>query len=372
VAPPIPDPWWGSNESGLHPAGRYAVNTNAWSDFPNSPKGYHPDFHGRDHTNNTVGARNFMMFNGSDIQIPNPPPPHQAVIWQQTVTVIPGRAYYFSAWAMNLHPDENARLQFEINGIKEGDTLDLFYAPKPTNEAQVDLSNWDRFYNTGLWICPVGVDTATIRIINLNPNEQGNDFALDDISFGLLSSVPNSSGTSVNGGGPVCAGQTLNLSVNVTGGTPPYTYLWTYPDGFTTSTDPTIAINNVQQINGGVYSLVVTDVNGCTSATSNTTVTVTEYPVAPTSAQSDRTSVCAGDPGTITLSVTGGSGATLQWFTGSCGGTLIGTGPSLPVTAPATTTTYYARWMTACGISTCATVTVTVNSIPTTSPIYHH
>ncbi|MCX6245029.1 MAG: gliding motility-associated C-terminal domain-containing protein [Bacteroidetes bacterium] len=87
-------------------------------------------------------------------------------------------------------------------------------------------------------------------------------------------------------------------------------------------------------------------------------------PVAPVSATSDRNNFCANDPGNITLSATGGTGTTLNWYTVSCGGTLLGPGSgannSITIPSPTVTTTYYARWENACGNSTCASVTVTV------------
>lgn len=87
-------------------------------------------------------------------------------------------------------------------------------------------------------------------------------------------------------------------------------------------------------------------------------------PVDPVTATSDRNNICPGDAGNITLSATGGSGTTLKWYTGSCGGTLVGPGAgptnSITIPAPSTTTTYYARWETPCGNSGCASVTVTV------------
>jgi hypothetical protein len=44
---------------------------------------------------------------------------------------------------------------------------------------------------------------------------------------------------------------------------------------------------------------------------------------------------------------------------------LEGTGTSLPIASPTATTTYYARWVNDCGISTCAEVTVNVLPLPT-------
>ncbi|MCX6246600.1 MAG: gliding motility-associated C-terminal domain-containing protein [Bacteroidetes bacterium] len=94
-------------------------------------------------------------------------------------------------------------------------------------------------------------------------------------------------------------------------------------------------------------------------------------PVAPVTAVSDRNNFCADDPGNITLSATGGSGTTLNWYTVSCGGTLLGAGSgpsnSITIPSPAVTTTYYARWENNCGFSACASVTVTVLALSAVS-----
>jgi len=57
-----------------------------------------------------------------------------------------------------------------------------------------------------------------------------------------------------------------------------------------------------------------------------------------------------------------GTGASAQWFTGSCGGTLVGSGNSITV-SPTSSTTYYVRYSGTCNTTTCATVTVTVNTL---------
>ena len=87
-------------------------------------------------------------------------------------------------------------------------------------------------------------------------------------------------------------------------------------------------------------------------------------PVAtPPTSISGTTSICAGQ--STTLTAVGGNAST-QWFTGSCGGTLVGTGTTLTV-SPGSTTTYYVRnGATACiPVSSCIPVTVTVNPAPT-------
>lgn len=88
----------------------------------------------------------------------------------------------------------------------------------------------------------------------------------------------------------------------------------------------------------------------------------------PTFAAADVTSFCSDNPpASITLTADG-SGPTLEWFTGSCGGTLVGTGTPLIITPPTTTTTYYARWnaLNSC-YSSCESVEVTVTPANATS-----
>lgn len=94
-------------------------------------------------------------------------------------------------------------------------------------------------------------------------------------------------------------------------------------------------------------------------------------PVAPSSAVVDRDNLCASDAGSIALSVIGGTGTALRWFDDTCGGHSIGTGNPLVIASPETTMTYYARWESPCGNSSCASVTVTV--LPwTAAPISVH
>jgi hypothetical protein len=71
---------------------------------------------------------------------------------------------------------------------------------------------------------------------------------------------------------------------------------------------------------------------------------------------SGTTNICSGT--TTTLTAVGGN-ASSRWYTGSCGGTLIGTGASITV-APTANTTYYVANPSACGITSCASNTVTV------------
>ncbi len=78
--------------------------------------------------------------------------------------------------------------------------------------------------------------------------------------------------------------------------------------------------------------------------------------------------ICTGNSTTLSVGSANLNDATSwEWYTGSCGGTLVGTGTSLTV-SPTTTTTYYVRGVGGCVTpGTCTSYTVTVNStIPST------
>ena len=73
-------------------------------------------------------------------------------------------------------------------------------------------------------------------------------------------------------------------------------------------------------------------------------VIVNQEPVSPVFANTDTNNYCVNYSGNITLTVSGGSGYTLEWFANSCGGISIGTGNTLIKQANSVNTTYYARW----------------------------
>ena len=119
------------------------------------------------------------------------------------------------------------------------------------------------------------------------------------------------------------------------------------------------------------YYAVVT--GSCNAVASNTSVvTVTAKSANPVSATASAATICAGSSTTLSLNGGGGgAGTIIAWYTGSCGGTLAGTGNNLVVT-PSTTTTYYGRYEDGapCNYtSACASITVSVNALPALSPI---
>ena len=160
---------------------------------------------------------------------------------------------------------------------------------------------------------------------------------------------------------PVCTGNNVTLSATVGAGA---TVDW-YTGGCGVSLVGS-GSSLVIPAPGGVttyFSRARNTTSGLTSTNcGSVTVGIQAAATAPSLASSDRNNYCASEGGNLTLTATGGSGTTLQWFSDSCGGAVIGTGSPLVIAAPTTSTTYYARWTNSCGSTSCASVAVTVTS----------
>lgn len=90
--------------------------------------------------------------------------------------------------------------------------------------------------------------------------------------------------------GPLCVGQTLQLTVDTPYSAGPYAFYWTGPNGFTsTLQNPTIP--NAQLSHAGTYTIVLTHLSSFESDTSTTTVVINPIPAAPSFTP---TPVCAG------------------------------------------------------------------------------
>lgn len=142
--------------------GTYTINTNSGNVHNNF--GSYPCV---DHTYGT-GTGKCMYINGAGTS--------NTTVWQQVIPVVPNTDYIFITWVASLSQSasssasELARLQFSINGTTIGS---IFTAPATT-------AQWQQFYQ--IWNSGAATQ-ATIRILNQNTVNSGNDFALDDISF---------------------------------------------------------------------------------------------------------------------------------------------------------------------------------------------
>ncbi|MCI9844387.1 T9SS sorting signal type C domain-containing protein [Flavobacterium pectinovorum] len=186
-------------------------------------------------------------------------------------------------------------------------------------------------------------------------------------------------GTISNTGETICSNTipaaTIGSTTAASGGDNSITYQWQYSTDNTFATGVTTVSNNTATYKPTqtltqttYYRRQAKDATCNTTFTNSTniwavTVTAGTLSTAPTGI-SGTTAICNG--GSTTLTVTGGTlgtGATVQWFTVSCGGTSAGTGNSITV-SPTTNTTYYVRYS-GCNTTACASQLVTVNTLPT-------
>jgi hypothetical protein len=165
---------------------------------------YHTGFWGWDHTvHDGKVPNNFLIVNGLG---------NTLRVWEEGPRqVIPNTDYYFSAWALNLNDVGNnntfwPKLQFFVNGQPVGTIAQLGKGTVGNSQNNPWLAK-DRFY--GIWNSGSNT-TATITIKQLNSNAGGNDFGLDDISFGTLTPAPSTllTGNNIQ---TVCINKAINI-----------------------------------------------------------------------------------------------------------------------------------------------------------------
>ncbi len=161
--------------------------------------------------------------------------------------------------------------------------------------------------------------------------------------------------------GPVCEFGTLQLTSGADdNGATPYTFSWTGPLGYTSTTENP-AISNIALNQDGSYSVVATDQNGCSSISVSTTVVVNDAPIA---VASNDGPVCEGGTLNLSGSATEGTGAYTYSWTGPNGFTSNQQNPQIVNIALAAAGTYTLT----VDDGTCTDVTTTdviVNANPT-------
>ena len=167
----------------------------------------------------TTGTGNFLIADGESS--------NTSYVWQESVNVIVGQVYFFSAWFANIDSnvtspnicyDNPAQLVFQIAGIAVGNTI------------QVDCHDhkWVQFFTS--WKAPA---TATINLTiqDVLAQSNGNDFGLDDISFTTgCGSITNLSAFGSNASVPDINECDFAFPYSITSGLPNsgagYTFQW--------------------------------------------------------------------------------------------------------------------------------------------------
>lgn len=152
----------------------------------------------------------------------------------------------------------------------------------------------------------------------------------------------------------VCSGSPATITVSA----PVGTHEW-----FTVASGGTAIATGNSYTTGALVSnttyYVQTTNGGCTSSRTAVTVTVNPIPAAPTASG---TTICAGQ--TASLSATGATGSSFEWFAVASGGTALSTASTFTTPALTTNTTYYVQALNGGCTGPRTAVTVTVNPTP--------
>ncbi len=102
------------------------------------------------------------------------------------------------------------------------------------------------------------------------------------------------------------------------------------------------------------------DTTGCQSITVN----ISPQPIIPDYLTVDINNFCATEYDSISLMAFGGYGEYLEWYTPSCGDSLLAVGDSVRIPAPLDTSVYFARWINGCDTTDCLSIQVDVRPLP--------
>jgi len=167
---------------------------------------------------------------------------------------------------------------------------------------------------------------------------------------GATINEPTPVGTIALGDDTICPGQFTTISASAFGGVGNYTYQWSNSN-----------TNASQQVSPGAtstYFVTATDGNGCVGTTDSVVVLVNDLNLVTLSVVPD-TTVCVGDPYTLSAAVTGGIGNYL--FTWNNG---LGQGPGPFVVSPNANTNYVVTITDVCGNIKSETISVNVENLP--------
>ena len=280
---------------------------------------YGPSFlWGKDHT---TGHGKFMMVNGAA------GPNYQ--IWQETLNVLPNTTYYFSAWGLELDnlpsppTPAAANLQFNVNGAQVGTQANL---PRPPANINSDSANhqWVRFY--GSWTSGPTTTSAIVSITDLQGAVYGNNFGLDDISFGTLSTFVDLVSAAGTDAQTVCVNTPIQNIVYSAGSSASQPTITALPPGITKSWNGVnLTISGTPTVAGN-YSYTITTTGSCQPASASGTITVQGQKLTVSSGSASQTVCVNTSIANIVYTLSGtATGATVKGLPPGVSGILSGT-----------------------------------------------
>lgn len=238
-----------------------------------------------------------------------------AILWQQAVPVEANTDYTFSFGTTAVVTENPAQLRTRINNVILNTTT-----LNPNVCAWQEISfTWNSGAST----------IALIDITDLNLLANGNDFAIDNISFQSASppcgssitvSVTNNVPISIPANYNICQGESVQLTPS--GGS---NFQWTLPDG---SIENSVNLNviNATSNSSGIYSVSSTDANTCFTP-AQTTLTVNANPTINTTIQNV---LCNGqNNGSAEVIATGNAPFSFNWSNGQTGSNIIDLEPGM-------------------------------------------
>lgn len=323
----------------------------------------------RDHTGNANGR---MLVVNADAPA--------NIIYRDTMPVsCPGQQYSFSFWTVFIGNSTYQTLCNGLGGFKYPRFLirarDLATGLVITQFTTDSIASTTWVQRGTKWVMPSGYTNILMEIINAGAGGCGNDFAIDDIQYGICDAAPTVSVTSVSGciGGTATFTSTLSDTL-VIPGAKQYQWQWSPAPGagpwtnIGGATAATYVINPVNAIDTGRYYRVIVAANGnigiaqCQYISNGLRLAgLIQSSSTGAVASRNKNNICPGI--TVGLSVTGGTlgtNAKWKWYTGACGTTLIDSGASINVT-PTVTTTYYVRAEGTCNTTACVSITVNIS-----------
>lgn len=162
------------------------------------------------------------------------------------------------------------------------------------------------------WTAPSSTSTGNItfhvagNIVNNNGSTGGDNGITDTLMITPPCQAPTLSTNATN---VACrGGSTGSIVLNTTGGTGPFSYLWSGPGSFSAAT------KNISTLTAGTYKVVVTANGGCKDST---TVTITQPATAVSVIASVANNpICEGDSIILSANGNGGTGAIKYSWTG--------------------------------------------------------
>jgi Ig-like domain CHU_C associated/Secretion system C-terminal sorting domain len=320
-------------------------------------------------TDHSGGGR--MMVVNADI--------NNSVIYSAAVSgLCSNLKYSFSGWVANISNASQISFCNAVGGVKYPK---LNFRVKDAVSGTILSSISTSYITTAIWaqqgmrfVLPAAYANIVLEIINEGEGGCGNDLAIDDIKFGLCDAEPLVGINNVSAG---CLGSPASFTAtlsdpSIISGTPDYQWQvssdgisWAPIGGAPNNAAYTITSVTAGDINKYYRAIVAAAGNlgnlSCRYLSPSFFLTAKIASTAATTATKNKNNICPGIG--VNLGITGGvlgTNAQWKWYTGSPGGTLIGSGATASVT-PMATTTYYVQAEGDCNTTAPQAVTVFIS-----------